>query len=181
MADWGRALEIVSGVGEYSGGDVNAQASMRVWRALQTKLLASAAVSGALRDRRVAEAEASVEALGMEQKKEAVMAVISHFEKLVDGRHAIQDALRPLPKHSVLWADPALHESIVRFLHSLDDISALGQEDCNLDWAAQFIHDPNVVDAKIALAAAAYENVKLSFERICAARETMQALEQMAR
>ncbi len=152
--------------------------SMRLWQSLQSKLRASGALTAHARDLRVKAAEASLAKLGVDEKREAVEAVIRHFSALSGGRHAIEDALRPLPDGSVFWADPALHDQIARFLRALDSVSAgVGKESGTLEWAARFTPEPSVIDARVSEAAAAYESLKDSFEKMCAARESMQALD----
>lgn len=178
MADWERASQILSAAPKFSPGDETAQQSMRLWQSLQTKLCASGALTTHARNLRITAAETSLEKLGVDEKRQAAEAVIRHFSALSEGRGAIQDALRPIPHGSVFWADPALHDQIGRFLRALDDVKAgVGAESGTLEWMARFSPASDVIDARVSEAAAAYESLKDSFEKMCAVRESMQALD----
>lgn len=178
MADWQQALDILSDAPQLPPGDASAQQSTRLLHALDAKLRATTAVSAHARDKKLESVTASLARLGVAQKQAAVDEVFRHFSALNGGQKAIEDAHRPLPAGSALWADPALHGQIVRFLTTIEAVTdAAGERVGAVDWAAGFQPERKVVEARYAEAAEAYNSLNESFKKMCAARDGMIGVE----
>lgn len=177
MADWERATALAGGAPSLSPGDTSALVSARVWAAVEQERRARAAVRARELEARRAAAAARVRARRVEGRRDAACGIARHFGTLADSHRAVEDALRPLPPGSALWVEPKLHESVAAFVRGLR-VTRDGAASQDLEWAARFKHDPQVISARADEAAKEYEELKHDLDTICHARNVMKEIEE---